>query len=553
LSSTASIISGRSFGRGKITLRVKISVDYDGPSLSDTSSLASREEFESRNGSEYSLSFSAPIAREIDDDSITVSSKDMGSKYNVYRARGGPRTILSGPSREPLVQKPPAARNDWDSETVSSIPQSVSLNGSSLPSIKDRDEPDVTQTAAIPALAPSPLSGDRGAAWLRDQNSRTLKSLLGSPRAPSEMDEFSLNDTGSIMSGELALQKDPRGKFYYNYTSVSSSTDESSILYDADGSGADIAELEEREHRPTSRDLRWFEEQAMLTQAHIERPPLSSPHHHHTTHRSHSEPILIREDIPPDIPPELLQFIEGSLPLVPPQNPTDCSNCGAVLEEFRYVCATCGEKDPPHKRPLHPNGVSHHYKGKGKDFSPVSSTSDFAHPLRQLPSVSPSVSSWTLLASENGDPFHDSKAIYDHKPLPALPTSSSSSGSGSGSSPSSLTALGVNIASGRSTASQEAGYELCYACFQSVGVVHALESCIAPGSSPIPGEWPPSPEDRQRAFSAWKRTASVKGQLRHAYIEKIWGPSGWADVGMWICLLLMCFIFEWFFMCCRTR
>lgn len=149
LSSAASILSGRSFGRGKITLRVKISVDYDGPSLSDTSSLASMDDFEGRNGSEFSLSLSASVSREIEDDSITVSSKDMGSKYDVYRARGGPRTIVSGPSREPLVRRPQPSQpsytgerngNDWDSETVSSVPQTLSLSGSSLPSIQDRDE-----------------------------------------------------------------------------------------------------------------------------------------------------------------------------------------------------------------------------------------------------------------------------------------------------------------------------------------------------------------------------------------------------------------------------
>ncbi|KAI0769252.1 hypothetical protein BC629DRAFT_1595952 [Irpex lacteus] len=533
ISSAASILSGRSFGRGKITLRVNITVDYDGPSLSDTSSLASREEFETRNGSEYSLSLSAPITEEIDDDSVTVSSKDMGSKYDVYRARGGPRTIVSGPSREPLVQKPSTAANDWDSETVSSAPQSLSLNGSRLPSIADRDEsiPDSLEPEPGPALAPSPLSTERGAQWLRDQNSRTLKSLIGSPRVPSDMDDFSLNDTESIMSGELALQKDPRGKFYYAYTSASSSTDESSALYDADGSGMDSVELDERDHRPTSRDLRWFAEQAQLNKVQSEPIRPSSSSGHHNNHRSYSEPVLSRDDIPADIPPELLPFIEGMLPPAPPpEDPTDCSNCGALLETLRYVCATCGEKDPPRKRPpFATNGSSFSHKGKGKDISPGSSTSGFQYPPRPQHSNSASASSWTLLSSDNGDPFHDSKAInlHNHKPLPALPHKSSSS---PGSSPSSLTIQGLSYGSGRSTLSSDVGYELCHNCIELVGVVHALESCIAPGSSPIPENWPPSPEEQQRAFSAWKRTASKKGQLRHAYIEKVWGSGGWANV-----------------------
>ncbi|KAI0339660.1 hypothetical protein BDW22DRAFT_1335795 [Trametopsis cervina] len=519
LSSAASILSGRSFGRGKITLRVKISVEYDGPSLSDTSSLASRDEFESRNGSEYSLSYSAPVQGEIDDDSVTVSSKDMGSKYDVYRARGGPRTIVSGPSREPLVQRPSAtAANDWDTETVSSAPQSLSLNGSSLSAIEDRDEPTLDVPRAQSSLSlspsPSPLATERGAAWLRDQNSRTLKSLLGSPRAPSQIDEFSLNDTNSVMSGELELQEGPQGKFYYAYMSSNSSNDASSIMYDAGWSAQDSADADEHEHRPTSRDLKWLQSQAELIKMHSGPPQPSSSNH-----------------IPPDIPPEVLKFLEHPLPipLAPPRDPTDCSSCGKILETFRYVCAICGEKDPiSHVAAIHSNGMDVFVKGKNKDSSPGSSTSDFAYPPPLPASVSPSVSSWTLLASDNGDPFHDRKDLnhgHHHKPLPALPNSSASPGS----SPSSLTIPGIKSASGRSASSQGAGYELCYNCMESVGILHALESANAPGLSPVPSEWPPSP-DQQKAFSVWKRTPAAKGQVRHHYIEKFWGPTGWADV-----------------------
>lgn len=557
LSSAASILSGRSFGRGKITLRVKISVDYDGPSLSDTSSLASMDEYEARNGSEFSFSLSATSPSEVDDDSITVSSKDMGSRYDVFRTRGGPRTIVSGPSRETLTRRSPPSQNgrraaqEWETETVSSIPQTLSLSGS-LPSIQDGDEgehdpsrptietlkPGGRGSIDGPPVSSSPLSTARGAAWLRDQNSRTLTSLLQDSGAQSEMDNFSLNDTGSIMSGELALQKDPRGKFYYAYTSGGSSApsvdDATSFIYYADGSREGSADLDERDHRPSSRDMTWVYEQSALTQVKSEPPRPSSSHenhasHHHPNHRSYSEPILSRDDIPPDIPPELLPFI--SMPLGPPRHPTDCSNCGALLETIRYVCATCGEKEPP-RRPVPPipktNGHSYGDKGKEKDFSPASSNSDFSYPPSRPGASSASASSWTLLASDNENPFSDSRAMNKQKPLPALPDTSFSPGS----SPSSLTIPGVKIGGGSlSSASHDAGYELCHQCIESVGVVHALESCIAPGSSPIVGEWPPSPEDAQRALSAWRRTASAKGQLRHAYIEKVWGTNGWANVG----------------------
>ena len=44
LSSAASILSGRSFGSRRITVRLIITVDYDGPSLSDKSSLSTLPE-----------------------------------------------------------------------------------------------------------------------------------------------------------------------------------------------------------------------------------------------------------------------------------------------------------------------------------------------------------------------------------------------------------------------------------------------------------------------------------------------------------------------------
>ena len=96
------------------------------------------DEYKDRNGSEFSFSLTNSISGgsssgEPDDDSITLSSKDMGSRYDLYRAvKAGPRTIVSGPSREPLVRRlPPTptgksrdqSQSDWDAETVSSVPQ----------------------------------------------------------------------------------------------------------------------------------------------------------------------------------------------------------------------------------------------------------------------------------------------------------------------------------------------------------------------------------------------------------------------------------------------
>ena len=116
LSSAASILSGRSFGgKRRITLRVHITVDYDGPSLSDTSSLASLEEYKGRNKSNGELSWA-----------------EMGPT-------GG-------------------FEDDRDrSRTASPFEHVLSLSAQ-----------------------------DRGAAWLRDQNARTIKAMLGATPEPSE-------------------------------------------------------------------------------------------------------------------------------------------------------------------------------------------------------------------------------------------------------------------------------------------------------------------------------------------------------------------------------
>jgi hypothetical protein len=73
------------------------------------------------------------------------------------------------------------------------------------------------------------------------------------------------------------------------------------------------------------------------------------------------------------------------------------------------------------------------------------------------------------------------------------------------------------------------GYELCSGCLEHAGVTHAIEAGLSPGSA-SPSVSPSSPADAQRALE-WRRLAPKKGQTRHAYHEKVWGPLGWEDVG----------------------
>lgn len=269
-------------------------------------------------------------------------------------------------------------------------------------------------------------------------------------------------------------------------------------------------------------EISWIESQAALKEKQVELPRPSSSTSH-ANQRSYSEPMLTRDEISPDIPAELLPFI--TTPTTPPKDPTTCSQCHAPLETFRYVCSTCGEKEPASRQVINDNnGLPVDDKGKGKavysDYASSNSPS-FAYPPspRPPPSSSPSVSSWTLVA-DTENPFHDNNAVnFNYKPLPALPSPPASS------SPSSLT---VRAGANGSLSPRETGFELCPNCIEHYGVLHALESSVAPSPQT---DWPPSPEDAQRALSQWKRTASRKGQLRHAYFEKVWGPRGWDDVG----------------------
>lgn len=111
------------------------------------------------------------------------------------------------------------------------------------------------------------------------------------------------------------------------------------------------------------------------------------------------------------------------------------------------------------------------------------------------------------------------------------------------------------------------GYELCTDCMETAGIEHASES-VATALDPLPGHSPsvanspytehspysmpgsygaPSPggvvfatssgsnaSNHSAGSGSWKRgVPRRKGQLRHAFKEKVWTPSGWIDVGAW--------------------
>ncbi|EIN09598.1 hypothetical protein PUNSTDRAFT_86034 [Punctularia strigosozonata HHB-11173 SS5] len=500
LSSAASILSGRSFGSRKITLRIQITVDYDGPSLSDTGSLVSLEEYRERrqNGSELSFSLNGSIPGEPEDDAVTVSSRDAAA---LAQSHAKPTKALSSNWDEESARQPTSARHT-NGVNEGYAGSDVALRYSADPSavferLRLAEEEESERSYYDRRLS----RDDRGLAWLREQTSRILNPI-GLP-APSISDDASISlseDTGvDNVSGDLALEQDPRGRYYYSYTSASSSAPSQVNGHYQDQDDASSISFDPVTSRPV-------------------------------VNSSNSEPIAFKGygQIHPDTPPEVLEFLRGPVPSPPESQLTDCSECGMLLEAIRYICATCGEKEPR---------ASHSHVGKGKDkldnpfADPISqdvlSYPPSGHRTYMSPSSSPSSSRTYLGDATSQRPLHVATSYEDlaRKPLPSLPHPPHSpllphSGSSSGST----STLAVPTTARN-------GYELCSLCIETAGVTHALETTVAPGTSPHGSSSPSSPEEALRAMSQWTRSApKQKGQLRHGYLEKVWGSKGWEPV-----------------------
>jgi hypothetical protein len=208
--------------------------------------------------------------------------------------------------------------------------KSVSITGP-FERLKMDDEPSVDSDPNS-----SLLRSELGAAWLRDQNLRTIKSTLGALPEPS--DGASLHLGSDVDDNDLSLQKGPGGKYYYQYnsTAVSSSISSVDSGYDEDLS----VEGDGTKYRPTSMEVAWLDSQRQgsnTSAAH--RPPLPG--------NANSDPTPIRDisQFYPDIPADVLPFI-SSASLPPPTELTSCSECGLILDTIRYVCSTCKEKRP---------------------------------------------------------------------------------------------------------------------------------------------------------------------------------------------------------------
>ncbi|KAG6890022.1 hypothetical protein C0992_003367 [Termitomyces sp. T32_za158] len=489
LSSAASILSGRSFGSRKVTLKVQITVDYDGPSLSDTSSLISLDEYRGRNASQQSFSFDSPAA---DDDSVTISSRDNSGpsvsswsavQSNLKSGDGIGSLVSSSDSRFTLVSHPSGSRGLKGSTTLVSSSQRLPDPSAVFQRLKLEEEL-AESTSSVPSN--SLARNSRGEAWLREQNERHIHTMLGVLPESSVADDVSLdpqsNEDG--LSGDLALERDPRGRYYYNYTSAGSSVSSSQVhdsSYD-DGASSGVVPILQRT-RPSSKHLNWLANHQMQTQkARNPKVSLTNPNLRPSQNFSladgNSNFVIDRE---------LLQYLP---PTVPPRDSlTDCSHCGTLLDLIRYVCSTCGEKHPVMSDQL--------TKGKRR-----ANSSSFTYPP-QLPDIhSISSSPGNSLSSQ----MHLGRAesLPAYKYLPSIPSAST------------LAVPEVHSLK---------GFELCSNCMEFAGVHHAIEA--ASSTSPV---MPTSVNGDAQAVSQWRRAAPKKGELRHAFLQKYWSHDRWEEV-----------------------
>jgi hypothetical protein len=215
---------------------VQIVVDYDGPSLSDTASLASTEDpFEGNKDSFSAGELSSPPQ---DDDAVTVSSKDTRGRSCQGRTdssllkkflNGASRSACSSsqsrslpkPSRSRLLRSrvPPTEEESTEYGT-----QDMRANLADTERAYPDDPTAVFERLKLEDRQGPSLSHEHSKAWLKEQNTLRVKATFRRPHAPSISDDFSLNtDTPFSDDPDILLQKNEHGRYFYSYTGSGSS------------------------------------------------------------------------------------------------------------------------------------------------------------------------------------------------------------------------------------------------------------------------------------------------------------------------------------------
>ncbi|KAI6126476.1 hypothetical protein EV401DRAFT_2148272 [Pisolithus croceorrhizus] len=495
LSSAASILSGRSFGSKRITLRVQITVDYDGPSLSDTSSLASLDEYKGGNESSSELSWvgvpGVGGGGEFEDDTVTVSSRDNSGGFGNGTAHqaGGP------PAKH-------ARQAELDSLSFS-IPEEGEDEGPPNNSIDTREVKDIqaqveVSSDRLSSHVRSPFRDalnlsiqDRGAAWLRDQNARTIRAMLGTSPEPSDWRLQVYIPLVFVAGGKygwgFSVTKGPKGKDTTIHILAVGLPLRTRATRTASAAKMAMSALPVHHLvsvRPSSMQLSWLASQ--------QKPPDEQSIGGFS---SGDQSFNIA-----DIPPELLPLCCSDLRL---------PRCANYVLGMRRIIGynTLRMRNVRRERTCELLILALHLLGSTKRgiYTPVYTYPPSAHLTPQTSSSSSSLDVQTLVGSLHTRSEH-------RKPLPPLP----------GISPTPYSSQGSNSRLVPGTT----GYELCSGCIEGAGIYHALqESTERMDDLRLQRN---SPED---ALSLWWRSAPrQKGKMRHAYFEKVWGPRGWEDV-----------------------
>lgn len=538
-------------------------MEYEGPSLSDTSSLASFDDFRGRNTSQHSFSIVTPQV-EPEDDSVTVSSKDFGtnSLHQAPASQGGnpfegdndsssPESVTSIVPPSKLVQSFENFQDLGDQLERASGSFTFS-EGSLISGAADRypEDPSAVfeQLRLQDALSDSSsvhrdIGGNsRGQAWLRDQEKRVHLSKFGTLPQPSEADDASSFSLNNGLGGDLALERNSRGSYYYTYTASSHDQDDGpQTVYDAGMSENDIPNGTPQP-RPSSMQLDWLASQQQNTKREPRSASIPSLHTHH------SDPLPVRTNQSTDDP---FAYETKDLPFLPLSEPpidilTDCSSCGILLDTIRYVCSTCGEKDPKQKITASKGKGRERLDSQGNRYIPMDYLGFGSSPTI----VGSSESLSQLQPQQPRSPFYPPRNFpVNHSGFGSSPPVTGNPGASPYSQhgplhslPSLSTFLGLRRPSGGSPTNQAppvphspviGGFELCPNCIDTTGVDHAILA-VAPG--PIITS---SPGDPQQALQ-WRKAAPKKGHFRHAYHEKLWGQRGWENVGAYNDSPLVC-------------
>lgn len=501
---------------GGITLELKVVLEYDGPNLSDTSSVA--ESFQDRltlNGEEYASSSAYTYSN--DGEALSTQSSRLFAPSN------GPAAFSLRPSlraNSSIVAE--EREDDWDQRTEifnqppSSMPcqqgrhalddRSMSESSEASRRYHETARPkeqasygDYTQ-GHFPAPSSTSTSLEFGARWIEEQKARVAQKMgsarfhTGRSTSSSLYDDDSSHDGRSSGydegKGQLELVQDPQGskllpgqascrcthtlvgvflEWLYSY----SSSDMNSLFPPRVSSPSGLTVVTSR---PSTSNLRHVHSSYTLQS--------SSPTESEATLATlTSQNPRDLADSADSVPQEVIEE-----PAAPPGLAPDCSACGVRLDYMRYVCTICGEGTFL----LEGQGST---QGKTRESENISSngTSSLcqdavcktAQGKRSLeeavsPILAPDRPSLPMLASR-------------HHHAPGTPTPDAS-----------------NL--------DAQGFELCPGCIESYGIEHTrsmgeLETLMN-GSG------------HQQHQGKLRRL----GVMNHTYRELIWSATGWQDI-----------------------